>query len=74
MSRTSTTNTEGFTYEGLNRRTVAAIQKETVKMGERNMASQLLHKKEDKDMIAGWKQDLVRILHIINVRLAGPTR
>ena len=43
-------------------------------MGERNMASQLLHKKEDKDVIAGWKQDLVRILHIINVCSASSAR
>ena len=57
-----------FTHEGSNRRTMAAIQKKTVKKGKRNVASRLIHKKDDKDAIFGWKQDLVRILHIFNVR------
>jgi hypothetical protein len=40
--------------------------------GERNPLSRLFHARNDKDMIAGWKQDLNKILHIFNVRLVGP--
>ena len=59
-------------YEALNRRTVASIQKNTVKRGERNTVTRLVHKKKEKEAIAGWKQDLLRILHIFNVRSVGP--
>ena len=52
---------------GTNLRTVAATQKNTVKKGKRGMASRLIHKSE-KEAIAGWKQDLLRILQIFNVR------
>ena len=58
---------ECFTYEGPNRRTVAQIQRKAMKDGKRNMASRLIHKKDDKNAIAGWKQELDRILHIFNV-------
>jgi hypothetical protein len=47
---------------------VAAIQKNTVKKGKRNMASRFIHKKSEKEAIAGWKQDLLRILQIFDVR------
>ena len=64
---------ECFTYEGPNRRTVAAIQKQTIKNGKRNMASRFIHKKDNQDAIVGWKQDLLGILQIFNVRSVGPT-
>ena len=53
-----------------NHRTVAAIQKNAVKKGKRNMASRLIHKKSEKEAIAAWKQDLLRILQIFDVRSA----
>lgn len=50
------------------RRTVAAIQKEVVKQGKRSVVSRLLHAKNDKDKIASWKQDLLAVLQVFNVR------
>ena len=38
------------------------------KQGKRNVISRYLHAKNDKEKIAGWKLDLVNILHIFNVR------
>jgi len=64
------TPNEPFTGS-LNCRTVAEIQKKIVEKGKRNMASRLFRAKNDKDIIATWKQDLIRILHIFNVRSAG---
>ncbi|KAF9789821.1 hypothetical protein BJ322DRAFT_559824 [Thelephora terrestris] len=49
--------------------TVAAIQKNAVKKGKRNMASRLIHKKSEKEAISGWKQDLLRILQIFDTEL-----
>ena len=66
-------NAERFTYEGPNLRTLAAIRKEAVgKKGKRNMRSRLFHSKDNEGAIAGWKQDLVRILQIFHVRSVGP--
>ena len=67
MSLIRRTNVERLTYNGLNHRTVAAIQKQTVKKGKRNVFSRFIHKKGDKDAIAGWKQDFMRILQIFHV-------
>jgi hypothetical protein len=65
-------NLECFTYDGPNRRTVAAIQKQTAKKGKRNIFSRFIHKKGDKDAIAGWKQDFMRILQIFQVCSFSP--
>ena len=60
---------EQLTHEGPDRRTVAEMQRKAIKQGKRNAASRLFHAKLDKDTIAGWKQDLNKILQISNVRL-----
>ena len=52
----------------LDRRTLAEIQRKVVKQGKRNAASRFIHAKGDKDKIAAWKQDLVRVLNVFNVR------
>ena len=39
-----------------------------MKQGKRNVVSRHILAKNDKEKIAGWKSDLVRILHIFNVR------
>ena len=57
-----------FTYRILNRRTVEEIQGNIVDKGDRNLLSRLVHAKNDKDTITGWKLDLNRILHVFNVR------
>ena len=62
-------NTECFTHEGLNLRTLAAIRKEAVgKKGKRNTRSRLFHGKDSVGVVAGWKQDLAGILQIFHVR------
>ena len=62
-----------FAHEGCNLRTLAAIRKEAVgKKGKRNMRSRLFHSKDSEGVIAGWKQDLFRILQIFQVRSVDP--
>ena len=50
---------------------MAGIQRKVVKQGKRNAASRAFHSKNDKDVIAAWKQDLNRILHVFNVCSGG---
>jgi hypothetical protein len=50
------------------------MQRKVVKRGKRNAVFRFFLSKDDKDKIAAWKQDLVRILQVFNVRsisLAG---
>ena len=44
------------------------IQRKVIKQGKRNAVSRLFHAKNDKEVIATWRLDLNRILHIFNVR------
>ena len=46
---------------------MAEIQRKAIKRSKRNAVSRLVHAKSDKDVIAGWKLDLDRILRIFNV-------
>ena len=55
-------------YHGLDRRTVEEIQGRVSKRNERVGISRIVHSKNDKDVIAGLKLDLARILHVFNVR------
>ena len=68
MSRTARVHAKQFTYRRLNRRTLDGIQKKVIKQSNRNPVSRFLLSKADKDKIAGWKQDLFRILQVFNVR------
>ena len=54
--------------DDLNRRTISKIQRKVVKEGKRNAATRFVLAKSNKDKIAGWKQELVRVLHVFNVR------
>jgi hypothetical protein len=47
---------------------VAKIQEKVIKQGKRNALRRFVLSKADKDKIAGWKQDFMRILHVFNVR------
>jgi len=47
---------------------VAEIQRNIIKQGKRNVISRHVHAKNDKDKIAAWTSDLVRILQVFNVR------
>jgi hypothetical protein len=55
-----------------NRRTVAEIQGKVLKKGKRNSVSRLFGAKNDKDVIAGWRQELGGVLQIFNVRSVIP--
>jgi hypothetical protein len=44
------------------------MQRKVVKRGKRNGVLRFILAKDDKDKIADWKQDLVRILQVFNVR------
>jgi hypothetical protein len=46
---------------------VAEIQRKVVKQSRRNAVSRLLHARNDKETIGGWKLELNRILHVFNV-------
>ena len=56
-----------FAYKALNRRTVAEMQRKVIKWGKRNTVFRPFHLKDDKDAIAAWGLDLIRILHVFNV-------
>ena len=44
------------------------MQGRIVQQGKRNVISRHLHAKNDKEQIAAWRLDLIRILHVFNVR------
>jgi hypothetical protein len=44
------------------------MQRKVDKQGKRNAAIRFILVKVDKDKIAAWNQDLVRVLHVFNVR------
>ena len=43
------------------------IQSNIAKRSKRNKLSRFFHTKNDKEMVATWRQDLNRILHVFNV-------
>ena len=51
---------------------MANIQASIGEKNKRNMFSRALHAQSDKDAIAAWKQDFLRILQIFNVCSASP--
>jgi hypothetical protein len=50
---------------------MAGIQGKVVKQGKRNALYRFVLSKTDNDKIAAWKQDLMRVLHVFNVRAIG---
>ena len=56
-----------FTDDALDRSTLAEIQRKIIKKSKRNSVCRLLYAKSDKEMIAGWKSDLSKILLVFNV-------
>jgi hypothetical protein len=71
VSHTRTPHGEWSTYQWLDCRTVAKIREKVVKQGKRNAFHRFALSKTDKDKIAAWKQDFLRVLHIFNVRSIG---
>ena len=47
------------------------MQRNVNKQCKRNAAVRFILAKGDKDKIAAWNQDLVRVLHVFNVRSVG---
>ena len=74
MSHSFNTYAERFTHRSLNRRTLAEMQRKVDKRGKRNAVSRFILAKGDKDKIAAWKQDLVRVLQVFNVCSIDPVR
>jgi hypothetical protein len=60
-------SSEHFTDDVFDCSTLAEIQRKITKKGKRNPVSQLIHAKNDKEMIAAWKSDLSKTLLIFNV-------
>jgi len=50
---------------------MAEIQGRIVEKRERGIFSRLAHAKNDKETIATWRFDLIRILQVFNVRSAS---
>ena len=74
MMRAPSAEAEASTYRCLNHRTLAEIQRNVVKQGKCNVVLRFVLTKGDKDKISAWKQDLVRVLHVFNVRSIRPVR
>ena len=68
MSPTSDEHRACFTYHVQNRRTVKGIEERVTEKGKRNRAHRLFHSRNDKETIASWRSDLIRILGVFNVR------
>jgi hypothetical protein len=60
--------TDTFIYQ----RTIGEIQKNVEDKGEQHRVVGFLNARGDKDLIAGWRQELVEVLPVFNVRSVGP--
>ena len=74
VSKTSGTDDKRSrsTHRCTNRRSVTKIQRNVDKHGKRHTVFRFILAKSDKDKIAAWNQELLRILHVFNVRSTGP--
>jgi hypothetical protein len=68
VSQTDNTHAERSTHRRLDRRTVSRIQGKVAKQNKRNALHRFVLSKTDKDKVAAWKQDFVRVLRVFNVR------
>ena len=46
---------------------MAEIQQRVIKQGKRNPVSRIVHARNDKEKIAAWRSDFIRILQVFNV-------
>lgn len=74
MSQNSDVNAESTTHRCIDPRALVEMQRKVAKRGNRNGLLRFILAKDDKDKIAAWKQDLVRILQVFNVRSVGSAR
>jgi hypothetical protein len=68
VSQTSDMDDERSTYRCINLRSVAEMQRKVDERSKRSTVLRFVLAKSDKDQIAAWNQELVRILHVFNVR------
>ena len=66
--------TECLTYKCPNRRTVNRINRGVISRSKRPAGSRFLYAKDDQNVIATWKEDLIRVIHVFNVRSADSGR
>ena len=52
-------------------RSVVEMRRNVSKQGKRSVVLRFILAKGDRDKIVAWNQDLVRILHVFNVRSNG---
>ena len=52
----------------LDPRAVGEIERNIIKEGKRNLISQRLRAKNNKEKVAGWKLDLDKTIQVFNVR------
>ena len=52
-------------------RSVVEMQRDVDKQGKRSTVLQFTPGKVDQDKIAGWNQDLARLLHVFEVHFIG---
>ena len=74
MSQTSDVHCVPSAHRVLNCSTVAEIQEKVIEKGERSLLSRLAHARNDKEVMATWRSDLNRVLHVFNVRSAPYVR
>jgi hypothetical protein len=55
----------------IDRRAMVEMQRRVDKQGKRSVVVRFILAKGDKNKIAAWNQDLVRILNVFNVRSIG---
>ena len=68
MSSTRDVHHTWLTHHILNHRIVAELEEKVIERSGENALFRLFHAKSDKIVIAAWKEDLKRILHVFNVR------
>jgi hypothetical protein len=55
----------------IDHRSVVEMQRNVNKQGKRNGFTRFILTKGDKEKITAWNQELVRLLHVFNVRSIG---
>ena len=73
VSQNTSAHAESSAHRCARRRALVEMQRKVVKRGKRSKVFRFVLAKDDKDKIAAWKQDLVRILQVFNVRPVNVT-
>ena len=71
MSWTRDTHIKPLADKGVNCRTMAEIRGNIIERGKRHWVSGILNARGDRNAIAAWREELVMVLDVFNVRLFG---